>query len=142
MQLKPSRRSSLFLMELIISILLFSLASAFCVRIFVKSHTIETESATLDHAVTAATSVAEILRIQDDPSGLLKECYPEADFDDNNITIYFDQTWLPCSHTDSVYTLHLTMTHQDHFLNGDIQVSEHEDILYTLTVKTYKEGTR
>ena len=35
-----SSKSSLFLMELIIAILFFSLASAVCIQLFVKSHTL------------------------------------------------------------------------------------------------------
>ena len=41
MQRKPAKRSSLFLLELIIAILFFCLASAVCVRFFVRSHVME-----------------------------------------------------------------------------------------------------
>ena len=36
----PAKRSSLFLLELIIAILFFSLTSAVCVQIFVRAHLI------------------------------------------------------------------------------------------------------
>ena len=65
MNKQPTRRSSLFLMELIIAILFFSLAATVCVRFFVKSYTLEQESQKLNHAVNAATSVAEIFRNQE-----------------------------------------------------------------------------
>ena len=40
MERTPAKRSSLFLLELMIAILFFCLASAVCVQIFVKAHTI------------------------------------------------------------------------------------------------------
>ena len=39
-----SRRSGIFLTELMIAILLFALASALCVRIFVRAHQISTQA--------------------------------------------------------------------------------------------------
>ena len=41
MERTPAKRSSLFLLELMIAILFFCLASAVCVQIFVKAHTIQ-----------------------------------------------------------------------------------------------------
>ena len=60
MKRKPAKRSSLFLMELIIAILFFCLASAVCVRFFVKSHLIERDTTALNHAANYASSVAEM----------------------------------------------------------------------------------
>ena len=55
-----SSKSSLFLMELILSILFFSLASAVCVQLFVKSHLISRQSTDLTNSVNLAQDVAEI----------------------------------------------------------------------------------
>ena len=54
-----SKRSSLFLLELILAIGFFCIASAVCVYIFVKSYNIERESTNLNHTVHLATSAAE-----------------------------------------------------------------------------------
>ena len=58
----PAKRSSLFLMELMIAILFFSLASAVCVQLFVKSHLLTREAADLNQAVSQAQSAAEVIR--------------------------------------------------------------------------------
>ena len=55
-----SSKSSLFLMELILSILFFSLASAVCVQLFVKSHLINRQSTDMTNAVNLSQDVAEI----------------------------------------------------------------------------------
>ena len=48
MERTPAKRSSLFLLELMIAILFFCLASAVCVQIFVKAHTISRETEELN----------------------------------------------------------------------------------------------
>ena len=59
------RSSSLFLMELILAILFFSVASAVCVQIFVKSHLISRQSEELSQAVTLCTNSAEAFAASD-----------------------------------------------------------------------------
>lgn len=60
MRNKASARSGLFLMELIISILFFSLAGAVCVRLFVNSHIVSRDSVELNHALGWTQNVAEV----------------------------------------------------------------------------------
>ena len=47
----PAKRSSLFLLELIIAILFFSLTSAVCVQIFVRAHLISRQTQELNMAL-------------------------------------------------------------------------------------------
>lgn len=59
MKTSSTSRSGLFLMELIISILFFSLAGAVCVKLFVNSHIISQNSVELNHALEWSQNVAE-----------------------------------------------------------------------------------
>ena len=102
MSRQPAKRSSLFLMELIIAILFFSLASTVCVRIFVKSHTLEEESIQLNHAVSAATSVAEIFRNQENPFEILKSQYPDGIKNNNYYQIFYDEDWSLCDKNEAL----------------------------------------
>ena len=52
-------RSSMFLVELIITILFFSLASVVCVRLFLYAHKISSDSQVQTEAVTLAQNAAE-----------------------------------------------------------------------------------
>ena len=57
-----SRRSGIFLTELMIAILLFALASALCVRIFVRAQQISTQAQELSEGVNRCSAAAELLR--------------------------------------------------------------------------------
>lgn len=52
-------KSSLFLMELIIAILFFSLASAVCIQLFARSHILSRETVDQNNAITQAQNLAE-----------------------------------------------------------------------------------
>ncbi|MCR4850566.1 MAG: hypothetical protein K5870_04820 [Lachnospiraceae bacterium] len=57
-----SSKTGLFLMELIMSIMFFSLAAAICVELFVRSHSLSKSSVELNHAVVECDSVAEFIQ--------------------------------------------------------------------------------
>lgn len=137
MHSKPARRSSLFLMELMIAILFFSLSAAVCVRIFVKSSALELESADLNSAVNASSSIAEILHHHKAPVEYLKDRYPSADFDENSICVYYDTDWQPTNKEQSVYTLELTLNDSTTYRIGHIEVYKADQVLYTLTIEKY-----
>ena len=56
---KSGSRSSLFLVELIITIFFFSLAGTVCVRLFLYAHKISSDSKVLTKAVSIAQNAAE-----------------------------------------------------------------------------------
>lgn len=82
MKRKPTANpSSLFLLELIFAILFFSVASAVCVQIFVKSHTLSTQAHDLTQASRRAGDVAELITAStspDDMENLLEDAYSDA----------------------------------------------------------------
>ena len=59
MKKHTSSRSGLLLMEIIIAILFFSVVSAVCLQLFVKSHNLGQDTEELDMAVRHAGSVAD-----------------------------------------------------------------------------------
>lgn len=59
MQTRNSSKSGIFLMELILSILFFSIAAAVCVKLFVTSHNLSDRSVKLNEAVAMAENIAE-----------------------------------------------------------------------------------
>ena len=60
MERTPAKRSSLFLLELMIAILFFCLASAVCVQIFVKAHTTSRETQELNTALEKVSGYTEL----------------------------------------------------------------------------------
>ena len=67
-KLQP-RSSSLFLLELIIAIMMFALASSVCVQLFVKSHNMSADSLELNNAVNECCTVADIINSSESQAG-------------------------------------------------------------------------
>ena len=121
MRHKTNTRSSLFLMELIIAILFFSLASAVCLRMFAKSHQLSTDASDRNQAVNQTCNVAELIKYDlENNTHTLADNYPDADIiksvkgsadaanaEDmyNGSVIYFDKNWKTCSAGHYVYKL-------------------------------------
>lgn len=75
-----AQSSSLFLMELILAILFFSITSAVCVQFFVKSHLLSRESRVLSQAVNECSNIAEVFDASEDTGdavSLLKANFPD-----------------------------------------------------------------
>lgn len=98
-----ARKTGLFLMELIIAILFFSLAAAICVQLFVKSHTISERSIALNHSILLAQNTAEIFYATD---GDLTEMASLLGSGESSVT---------AGTTDSGSTAALTLFYTDEF---------------------------
>ena len=132
MRRKANTRSSLFLMELIVAILFFSLASAVCLRMFAKSHELSTEASDLNHAVSEASDLAESLRYDlVHGSGLAS----------TDLMYYYDENWASCEATDenTVYVLTADLAHTDDLLvTGSVSVSKMDGtVIYELPLSVY-----
>ena len=142
--MQKTRRSTVFLMELIMAILIFSIAATVCVQVFVKSHTLKEESNKLSQAVFASTSVAEIIRSGHDYDVILAKEYPLLLCDNNSYTIFFDEEWNNTSNNNAKFCLEIEIDTKNDFLNSVITVYEEKNkaVIYTLEVKKYipKEG--
>lgn len=78
---QPPRSSSLFLLELIFTILFFSVASAVCVRVFVRAHILSRDARALQEAVSLCSNAAEASNASSSASEALASLaalYPEA----------------------------------------------------------------
>ena len=95
MQTKNSSKSGIFLMELILSILFFSIAAAVCVKLFVTAHRLSDQSVNLNHAVAMAESIAEAFYGCNGNAGELEALFPDARMDQTD-----EQTMLTLNNTD------------------------------------------
>ena len=84
---KTSSRSGLFLLELIISILFFSMASAVCIRLFVQAHVMDRENRDLTQSVKLCENLAEIYTASDGDLDALRDIYPYFQRDTRSIKI-------------------------------------------------------
>ena len=74
------RRSSIFLLELIIAILFFSVLSAVCTQVFVKARDLSQEAQLLSEAVCICSNSAELVRSAETPEEADQLLMEESNF--------------------------------------------------------------
>ena len=99
MSTQENSRTSLFLMELIICILFFALASAICLRLFVGAHVLAEKDENLNHALIWSQNLSEsfygckgrILQMHNQfPNAFVTMSDNETD---GSIVLFFDEDW-------------------------------------------------
>lgn len=102
------QHSGLFLIELIVSILFFSLAAALCLQLFAKASLKSTQSTQLTHAVLIATSAAEAVENGCIDADALSEYFSEASVENGRMRVYYDDSWQMTSSDDGKYVLEVS----------------------------------
>ncbi|MBR4720002.1 MAG: hypothetical protein IKP31_07160 [Lachnospiraceae bacterium] len=133
-------RTSLFLMEMIVTVLFFSLASAVCVQCFVNAHVIGRETQELNHAVALATGYAEVMRGTDGDIDSIIAIYPEAvKGDDSFFEVFYDENFIPCDSDSASYVGDVTLIPNGAIQNMNIKIARLNDnsIIYELDATKY-----
>lgn len=135
--MKQHSKTSLFLMELIFSILLFSVCAAICVQLFVKAHQTEKRAADLTKAVLLCDSVAAILQNREgmEPEAFFPELISLSDFqnpDSLGYTACYDEAWKPCQKEQAVWQLYVILTGTAHIFVAE--AADSQNLLYELSV--------
>ena len=125
---RHNNTSSLFLLELILAILFFSVASALCVQIFIKSHLMSQDAKDLNFAVNEVSSIAE---------QLTTDAYLQ-DISDDSI-YYYDQTYAPCAKENAAYLLTVHFSQTGTMCTAEIEMQTMNDgqSLYALQVHNH-----
>lgn len=120
--LDSTHTTSLFLIELILAILFFTLASAVCLRIFVKAHEFSQNAQDLNFAVNTVSSAAE--QLPKNPETIVPTYS------------YYDAAYALCDKSDAVYVLSTTLQLDDSLLTADISMmtADTSREIYALTV--------
>ncbi len=99
---------SLFLMELIIAILFFSVSAAVCVRLFASAHIMAEETEALSNATKWSQSISEAFWGQEGDLIDISKCFPDSyittsDEDSSEspetLIIVFDENWEIIDHS-------------------------------------------
>ena len=128
------------------------MASAVCVQIFVKSHTLSTQAHDLTQASRRAGDVAELIIAStspDDMKNLLEDAYSDAvNIASENFTIFYDSDFIPCSQETAVWQLPGTWNLNGQLLDVQLDVTKltsgvEADVFYQLPVRpsSAKGGT-
>lgn len=134
-----ARRSGVFLLELMISILFFCIAAAVGLQLFVKSHCISEDAGNMNMAVHKAAAAAEVFRSETDMEDYLKEEYSYYEKEDNTFLVSFTADWENCKTKDAEYTLWITLGEAEQRMVGHFAVKqkdgEKDKIIYEVELK-------
>lgn len=89
-------KSNLFLMELILNLLLFSLLCGCGLLFFIKSHKLSEETTTLQHATRIVSDIASIYESSNGDPACLYEIFSDGIFADDKVYLYYDTAYQPC----------------------------------------------
>lgn len=138
MGIKPTSKSGLFLLELVLGILFFSLASAVCVSLFVNARLTSTRSRDLTEAVLQAQTAAESYRSVDGDMERLCQLL-DAQQQEDTLYLFYDKDWQPAA-DPSLARYVLSIHSEDHgrLDTAQILVTKGEEELFSLSLKQYQ----
>lgn len=141
---KSARRSSLFLLELMISILMFSVASAWCVRLFVTVRSVVVRTEEQNRGQNLAAGYAELFLASGNfEAFLLQEGAEQRE--SGEITRYYlgyDRNGNVCKRAEAYFAFDIAIEDKEDFSTCYFsfrRADEKEDI-YTLEVEKYTGG--
>lgn len=122
---RHNNTSSLFLLELILAVLFFSVASAPCIQIFTKAHLMSQDARDLNFAVNEVSSMAEQM-----PDDSLQDA-----------AAYYDSSYASCEKADAVYVLTVHYEPEDTLLKAHISMDTVADNrnIYTLDITKHRQ---
>lgn len=122
---RHNNTSSLFLLELILAVLFFSVASALCIQIFTKAHLMSQDARDLNFAVNEVSSMAEQM-----PDDSLQDA-----------AAYYDSGYASCEKADAVYVLTVHYEPENTLLKAHISMDTIADNrnIYTLDVTKHRQ---
>lgn len=131
--------SSLFLIELIVAIGFFAVASAVCLQLFVQARLLSLDSTDLSRATLAAQSSAEGFRAADGSLSDAARLLGGSLEGENSLLLWYDAAWQPTTKQNAAYQLVLTADQTaTRPIKADIALQRLSDSreLYRLSVKT------
>ena len=146
---RHNNTSSLFLLELILAVLFFSVASALCIQIFTKAHLMSRDARDLNFAVNAVSSMAEQISagaLHSDTAASSDDTAsdPSAQMSDGTLqddTVYYDSSYVSCEKADAVYVLTVHYEPEGTLLKAHISMDTIDDSrnIYTLDVTKHRQ---
>lgn len=141
--------SSLFLLELILAVLFFSVASALCIQIFTKAHLMSQDARDLNFAVNKVSSMAEQIlagTLHSDTAASSDDTAsdPSTQMPDDSLqdaAAYYDSGYASCEKADAVYVLTVHYEPENTLLKAHISMDTIADNrnIYTLDVTKHRQ---
>lgn len=146
---RHNNTSNLFLLELILAVLFFSVASALCIQIFTKAHLMSQDARDLNFAVNEVSSMAEQISagtLHSDTAASSDDTAsdPSTQMPDDSLqdaAAYYDSSYASCEKADAVYVLTVHYEPEDTLLKAHISMDTVADNrnIYTLDVTKHRQ---
>lgn len=146
---RHNNTSSLFLLELILAVLFFSVASALCIQIFTKAHLMSQDARDLNFAVNEVSSMAEQISagtLHSDTAASSDDTAsdPSTQMPDDSLqdaAAYYDSGYAFCEKADAVYVLTVHYEPENTLLKAHISMDTIADNrnIYTLDVTKHRQ---
>ena len=136
-------RASLFLMELMISIMFFAISGAVCIQLFVKAHTINEVTEDKSKATLIAQDICEYFHYTGGDKYDMLSYYWDYEETEDSILLYFTESGDICSSVGATYVAALTFEQElsYHILTLDIKSTDDQESLYSTRIKKYVQAT-
>lgn len=138
-------KTSLFLMELIMTVMMFSICSAVCLKLFVGAHLLDKKTVELNNAVAIAQGFAEVMRGTDGSIDAICEIYPASvTGGDTYFEVFYDEEFNQCEYSQAKYAADVTLTPNGAIQNMEVTVvrlGDYEEI-YSLTATKYMNDVK
>ena len=128
---RHNSKSGLFLMEMIIAILFFSICSAVCIKVFAGAAAMADESRTLNKAVVQAANAAELYKAADGALDELARLMDETGGGQVRIEAIDDES-LTAAYGDMIITLEKKSSGVAEI---SVEASDDTGIIYSLQVR-------
>lgn len=135
-------KNSLFLMEILLNILLFSVLLVVSLQFFSRTHKLTKETAQLHQAVSSCTNVASIFSSGDGTTADILAVYPYSVKLNDNVMIYLDKNFNDCKKKQAQYyiTAKLSDDSTDQFSKLIIQCRTMDrNLIYELSTCHYNQ---
>lgn len=139
-------KTSVILMEIIISLLLFMVVGAVCIQLFVQSYKMNTKSSDIEASNIIASSVADILLANDGGLDKLAAYYPagnvlaDSQSDGECFAVGFDEECNPLTDGEGIYRLVVTEGIESSLGTYAIKVYRVDEEIYSLDLKVAVYG--
>ena len=148
---RSNNRSGILLLEIMLAILLFSIAGALCLQMFAGSRQTSKDTANLTQAADHVQNAAEWIKyatgstVRDSENTFFPDClleeYPDAVISSDKVQIYFDENWNCCQKENGVYCMEAAPVQTEHenlfCCQFTVFKTDSRDPIYSLNFKVH-----
>lgn len=102
-------RTSLFLMEMIFSLLILAIACSAGIQIFAAARRNRQTARELNHIQELTSTVGEILEGCDGKPEAMLSLLPGGELQANTLNYYYDRKWNTCNPENAAYRMHIKL---------------------------------